>query len=257
MMKIKDLTIGYKTSGRQTVIGKNIEASLNRGEFTCLLGPNGAGKSTLMRTLAGFIPPLAGSILLDGRDLSSIPQNELAKSISVVLTDKPLVGSMTAEQLVALGRSPYSGFWGRINDDDRKIIENALLKTRTFDLKDRLFESLSDGEKQRVMIAKALAQSTPVIILDEPTAYLDFPGKAEAMRLMASLAHEHDKAILLSTHDLNMALSLADKLWLIDKKYGFKCGPPRQLADSGDLQNYFESEGIRFNNKDMYFSILF
>lgn len=255
MIDIKKLTTGYYTSKKKIIIAENINASIAQGEFICLLGPNGAGKTTLMRTIAGFIPALSGNIYINDKDISTIKQNEMSKLLGVVLTEKPNVSSMSVEQLIGLGRSPYTGFWGRINNDDKKTIEKAIEETGIVNLKSRLVDTLSDGERQKVMIAKALAQSTPIILLDEPTAFLDFPSKADTMRLLARLAHEKDKCILQSTHDLNMALTLADKIWLLDRTQEFIVGSPRELADSRQLELFFKGEGITFDREKISFSV--
>lgn len=254
-MELKNLTTGYITSRGRIAIQRDITAQLKKGEFTCLLGPNGAGKTTLLRTLAGFMPPLGGSILIDGVNISLLSPAELSKKIGVVLTEHPSVSSMTVEQLVALGRSPYTGFWGRLADRDRRIVEDALAATGTASLKDRLVDTLSDGERQKVMIAKSLAQETKVIFLDEPTAFLDYPSKADVMRMLRRLAHEDGKTILQSTHDLNMALALADKVWLVDRQFGVRIGTPRELADDGSLERYFARPGIDFNPETSAFSV--
>lgn len=254
-MELNNLTVGYLTSRSRISIQKNITATLEPGQFTCMLGPNGAGKSTLLRTLAGFIPSLDGNIIINGRHMSSYSQSELAKLVAVVLTSRPSVSSMTVEQLVALGRSPYTGFWGRLTDVDRKSVEAALESTGTVALRERLVDTLSDGEMQKVMVAKALAQETHVILLDEPTAFLDFSSKAEVMRLLRTLAHEKNKTIFLSTHDINMALALSDCLWLVDRKYGVSIGKPRELGENGALEKYFMRPGITFNSETLTFSV--
>lgn len=255
VMELIGLTIGHMTPRGNVRIQSDISAELRRGEFTCLLGPNGAGKTTMLRTLSGFIPPLEGSILIDGRNIASYKQSELASKIGVVLTERPSVSSMTVVQLVSLGRSPYTGFWGRLTDRDRQVTEEAMELTGIGGLRDRLVDTLSDGERARVMVAKALAQETPVIFLDEPTAFLDFPGKAEMMRLLRSLAHEQDKTIFQSTHDLNMALALADRIWLADRRLGVRVGTPRELADDGSLQRYFLRPGIAFDPEALEFRV--
>lgn len=254
-MEMCHLTTGYLTSRGPVRIQKDINATLAAGELTSLLGPNGAGKTTLLRTLAGFIPPLEGSILIDGLAIASYSQGALAKKISVVLTERPSVSSMTVEQLVALGRSPYTGFWGRLADKDRHITDEAMTITGITALRQRLVDTLSDGERARVMVAKALAQETPVIFLDEPTAFLDFPSKAEMMRLLKKLAHEQNKTIFLSTHDLNMALALSDKLWLVDGRLGVRIGTPGELADDLSLERYFIRPGITFDSASLEFRV--
>lgn len=255
LMELNNLTVGYLTARSRVTVQKNICATLRPGEFTCMLGPNGAGKSTLLRTLAAFIPPLEGSIMIEGRPIGSYRQDELARLVGVVLTSRPSVSSMTVEQLVSLGRSPYTGFWGRLTDADRRNVEAAMESTGTASLRDRLVDTLSDGEMQKVMVAKALAQETPFIFLDEPTAFLDFPSKAEMMRLLRRLAHEKNKTVFLSSHDINMALALADRLWLVDRRLGVTVGSPRELADNGVLETYFLRPGILFSSDSLTFYV--
>ena len=254
-MEIRNLSIGFTSGRHKTPIQTGINVSLKRGELTCLLGPNGAGKTTLMRTLAGLLPSLEGEITIDGKNIISYSRAQLSQLIGIVLTERPSVQSMNVEQLVALGRSPYTGFWGQTTETDKNIIVNSLKLTDTFKLRERTIETLSDGERQRVMIAKSIAQQTPYILLDEATAFLDFPGKAEIMILLAKLAREQNLAILQSTHDLNMALAISDSIWLIDKKLGFHNGTPRQLADAGLLQKYFCNKAINFNEDSLTFGI--
>lgn len=255
-IELHSVSTGYLTARNRICIQENISASLAESEFTCLLGPNGAGKTTLLRTLAGFIPPVDGSVIIDGRHLGSYSQTQLSSLLSVVLTERPSVSSMTVEQLVALGRSPYTGFWGRLTARDRHVVDEALALTGSESLRDRLVDTLSDGERQKVMVAKALAQETQAIFLDEPTAFLDFPSKAEMMILLRRLAHEQEKTIFQSTHDLNMALALADRLWLADRKLGITIGTPRELADSGDLERYFLRPGITFDAEALEFRVM-
>ena len=254
-IQIENLTIGY-VSGREKIeVQKNICGTLSGGEFTCLLGPNGAGKTTLLRTLSGLQPALNGVFQIDHHDISSMSNSELSHYLSIVLTEKPSLSNMTVEQLIGLGRSPYTGFWGRLADKDRKAVVRAMEMTDTVPLSGRLVDSLSDGERQRVMIAKALAQETPAIFLDEPTAFLDYPSKAEMMILLRNLAHDKGLIILQSTHDVNMALAVADKIWLADKHHGFYIGTPRELADSGLLQKFFLRDGLIFDENMLEFRI--
>ena len=252
---IRDLSTGYRTRRGEVIIQRDLTATLRPGEFTCLLGPNGAGKTTLLRTLSGFQPALGGEIIVDGKHLGLYNESELAKTIGVVLTEKPAVNSMTVYQLVSLGRSPYTGFWGRLSGRDKSVIEKALELTGTVGLSNRLVDTLSDGERQRVMVAKALAQQTPAIFLDEPTAFLDFPSKAEMMMLLKNLANEHGNIIFQSTHDINMALTIADRIWLVDKTLGVTIGTPRELADNGALEAYFSRPFIHFDKSNISFHL--
>ncbi len=225
----------------------SLSASLHGGELTCLLGPNGAGKSTLLRTLSGFLPPLDGEIFIEGKRLSAHTPAELAKVIGVVLTERLHLNNMTVEELVGLGRSPYTGFWGRLSGEDRRIVNRSMELVRVEGMRGRMVSTLSDGERQKVMIAKALAQETPVIFLDEPTAFLDYPSKVEIMQLLLSLAHGEGKTVFLSTHDLELSLQIADRIWLVDKSKGVVTGTPEDLSLAGEMGRFFEREGVVFD----------
>ena len=209
------LTVGYR--GHRVV--EDISLSLPCGRLVCLLGPNGAGKSTLLRTLCGFQPPVAGTVTISGSDITTMSAAEVARLVSVVLTDRPPTPSLTAAEMVGMGRAPYTGFWGRLSDDDRRLVSEAMTTVGIAPLATRRMGQLSDGERQKVMIAKALAQHTPVIVLDEPTAFLDYPSKVAVMKTLARLAHDEGKTILMSTHDLELAAQLGDELMEIENKH--------------------------------------
>ena len=209
------LTVGYR--GHRVV--EDISLSLPCGRLVCLLGPNGAGKSTLLRTLCGFQPPIAGTVTISGSDITTMSAAEVARLVSVVLTDRPLTPSLTDAEMVGMGRAPYTGFWGRLSDDDRRLVSEAMQTVGIDSLATRRMGQLSDGERQKVMIAKALAQHTPVIVLDEPTAFLDYPSKVAVMKTLARLAHDEGKTILMSTHDLELAAQLGDELMKIENKH--------------------------------------
>lgn len=209
------LTVGYR--GHRVV--EDISLSLPCGRLVCLLGPNGAGKSTLLRTLCGFQPPIEGTVTISGSDITTMSAAEVARLVSVVLTDRPLTPSLTAAEMVGMGRAPYTGFWGRLSDDDRCLVLEAMTTVGIAPLATRRMGRLSDGERQKVMIAKALAQHTPVIVLDEPTAFLDYPSKVAVMKTLARLAHDEGKTILMSTHDLELAAQLGDELMEIENKH--------------------------------------
>ena len=209
------LTVGYR--GHRVV--EDISLSLPCGRLVCLLGPNGAGKSTLLRTLCGFQPPMEGTVTISGSDITTMSAAEVARLVSVVLTDRPLTPSLTAAEMVGMGRAPYTGFWGRLGDDDRRLVSEAMTTVGIAPLATRRMGRLSDGERQKVMIAKALAQHTPVIVLDEPTAFLDYPSKVAVMKTLARLAHDEGKTILMSTHDLELAAQLGDELMEIENKH--------------------------------------
>jgi iron complex transport system ATP-binding protein len=252
---IEKLTTGYKHKGNQSIISRSLTAALNKGELTCLLGPNGAGKSTLLRTLCGFQPALDGQIEVMGQNLKAYTQKDLAKLISVVLTDNRNIRNMTAYDVVGIGRSPYTGFWGKLSETDKSVIEKCFEWVGISDLKERKMETLSDGECQKVMIAKAIAQETPIIFLDEPTAYLDYPSKIQMMMLLHRLAKTLKKSIFLSTHDLEHALQIADQVWLLDKEKGLVTGTPEDLSIEGEVERYFNREGISFDKELCTFQI--
>jgi len=248
---LTDLTIGYQTKQHTAVVAEHLNGAIMSGELTCLLGRNGIGKSTLLRTLSAFQPALHGDILLSANTPSPTPVNQLtdkqlSKLIGVVLTEKPDVRNMTIEELVSMGRSPYTGFWGSLSKDDWCIVDEAIGLVGIESLRGRYVHTLSDGERQKVMIAKALAQQTPVIYLDEPTAFLDFPSKVEVMQLLHRLAHEQQKTIFLSTHDVELSLQIADCIWLMESGI-LSIGTPRQLADEGALGRFIAHKGILFD----------
>ena len=249
---LKNLSIGYRVKTGTHRVAEGFNAAIQQGELTCLLGANGVGKSTLLRTLSAFQPALDGEIMVCNSltthllPLTSFSDKEVSRLIGVVLTEKPDIRNMSVRELVALGRSPYTGFWGTLHNEDWQIVDEAIDAVRIGVLRERMVNTLSDGERQKVMIAKALAQQTPIIFLDEPTAFLDFPSKVEMMQLLRRLAREAQKTIFLSTHDFELALQVADKLWLMETG-GVSIGSPKELAQSGALARYVERPGITFD----------
>jgi iron complex transport system ATP-binding protein len=248
ILETHNLTIGYKTS-QKTIrnVASNISTSLQTGELVCLLGPNGAGKSTLLRTLAGMQPPIAGEVKLLENDIYKLPPQELAKRLSLVLTEKIDVGMLSAYALVSMGRYPYTDWWGKLTPEDEEIIHWAIKSVGAVNLAQRNVSELSDGERQKIMIARALAQSPMVMLLDEPTAFLDLPRRVEIMQLLRQLARDTNQAILLSTHDLDLALRLADKIWLLGNNGILHVGAPEDLILNGIFADTFRSEGVEFN----------
>jgi iron complex transport system ATP-binding protein len=238
------LAIGYRHGTDTTTIAKDIDCALKGGEFICLLGPNGAGKSTLIRTLAGMQAPLAGELRLAGKALASIAPRERARAVSVVLTETMPSGMMDAYSLVSLGRHPYSGWFGGLTAQDRERIEWALGAVGALPLANRQVAELSDGERQKVSIARALAQEAKLMLLDEPTAFLDLPRRVELMSILRNLAHRENLALLLSTHDLDLALRFADRLWLMDADGRLIQGAPEALALDGQFAEVFASENL-------------
>lgn len=265
--ELHELVIGYP--GHE--VAGPMTASLHQGELCCLLGANGAGKSTLLRTLAAFQSPLSGEMLLGGRSLSAIAPRELSTLVGIVLTERIRTAGITVRDMVAMGRSPYTNFWGHLTETDHHYINEAMEQVGVASFASRQISMLSDGERQKVMIAKALAQQTPVILLDEPTAFLDFPSKVEVMLLLRRLAHEMGKSIFLSTHDLDMALQTADRLWLMGKKNTdaapqaqqpatgtqqprqFAIGTPQELVN--EIPQYFPSRHLSFDATNLRFNI--
>ncbi len=250
-IQLTNVSIGYRTRRDIKTVASGITASICRGELTCLLGRNGAGKSTLLRTLSAFQPKLGGSITIEGRDIEDYTDKELARLLGVVLTERPNVQQMTVGEMVAMGRSPYTGFWGRLDDNDVRVVNEAIGMVGIGELTERMVTTLSDGERQKVMIAKALAQQTSIIFLDEPTAFLDYPSKVETLTLLRHISREAQKTIFLSTHDLELALQVADRLWLMTPT-GIIIGTPRELADQGVLTDFIEnSNGVSFDPQSL------
>lgn len=248
VMQAQNLSIGY-CRGRKIIneVHKNLTFNLMSGEITCLLGPNGAGKSTLLRTLGASQKVLGGVLFLNDKPIGQYKEKDIARQIGLVLTEKTATGALKVEELVALGRHPHTGFFGKLNSHDFAVIEDALRATGSLDKKGRYMSELSDGERQKVMISKALAQESPIIILDEPTSFLDIISRIEIMHLLRKLARDFNKAILLSTHDLEQALLSADKLWLLSDKKGLICGTPEDLIFKNEMNELFSHEEIKFN----------
>lgn len=237
-----NLSVGYKD---RTVLS-SLNLNLNKGQLTCLLGPNGSGKSTLIRTLAGIQKPLLGMVTLQGKSLREVSPKTLAKQLSLVLTDRVTPGNLTVYGLVSLGRFPYTTWMGSLAGEDKDVIQWALEITGTMQFANRHIGELSDGEKQKVMIARALAQQTDLIILDEPTAHLDSPNRIEIFHLLRELVSSGHRAILISTHDIDTAIANADKLWLVANQ-SISQGTPEDLVLDGRLEKAFTKEGLSFN----------
>ena len=241
-VRIEQLSIGYKEKSNSKYVACNLSASLYEGELTCLIGSNGVGKSTLLRTLSAFLPALKGEVLICGKSIKDYTNKELSTLIGVVLTDRCDVPQLRIKELVGMGRNPYNDFWGRMTLKDKDAVNQALSLVQIEPLADRMIHSLSDGERQKAMIAKALAQETPIIFLDEPTAFLDFQSKIDMIRLLHRLTRQANKTIFLSSHDLELVLRLADKLWLMDNTRGIVTGTHDELAADGTLTCFFNSD---------------
>jgi iron complex transport system ATP-binding protein len=248
ILQTEALQIGYHTGkGAANVIAGPLTLSLYPGEMICVLGPNGCGKSTLLRSISGLQDPLSGKVILSGNDIAELKPKALAKQISLVLTDHIRPGNLDVYAVIALGRYPYSGWLGILTDADKAAIDYAIQVTGTAKLLNRKIDNLSDGECQKVMLARAMAQDTPLIILDEPTAHLDLPSRIQLMRLLHKLAKETLKAILISTHELDLALQVADQIWLMDSTRHLTAGLPEELVLNGSFRQAFDQEGISFD----------
>lgn len=264
MITLSHLSIGYKHGrNKWKTVAADLNATLSPARLTCIVGSNGCGKSTLLRTIAALQPAMSGETRFydddeRGKSFQTIdthtPKERLARLISVVLTHRPAIRNITVGEIVALGRQPYTGFWGILGRDDREIVEQSMRLVGIRSLAERYVQTLSDGERQKMMIAKAIAQQTPVIILDEPTAFLDYPSKVETLDILKRLCRERGNTVLLSTHDIAIALQLADTLWLMelnDNGSSLVTGTPAELSASGILSRFTDRGGIRLDRRTL------
>lgn len=255
ILHTQNLSIGYRKNKSCATIISGLDLELKQGALVALVGANGIGKSTLLRTLVGNQQPIAGNVNINNQNLSTINKKELSHLLSIVNTDRTQAGGLTVRELVALGRQPYTGFLGILDKNDQRIISESMQSAGISHKANHFLAELSDGERQKAMIAKALAQQTPIIILDEPTAFLDVESRLETMLLLHRLAHEQNKAILLSSHDLSQSLMLVDELWVIDHKRNMYCGNTEDIALSGVLNDIFTSPNITFDSIEGDFKI--
>ena len=255
ILKTQSLTIGYSKKGKAIVVQSDLNLEVRAGELVCLIGPNGSGKSTLLRTLAGLQKPLTGNVSIDGQNIARISIQDKALLISIVLTDRVDIENATVHDIVSFGRHPHSNWWGSVSEEEEALILEAIEMVHLEKKTNQLLNELSDGERQRVMIAKALAQDTPIIMLDEPTAHLDLPNRVEIMLLLHKLAHKTGKAILISTHELDLALQAADKIWLMSTTKGIQSGVPEDLVFNGSFNEAFQSKSYFFNEANGNFSM--
>ncbi len=244
-----DLTVGYRNKKEVKELIKDINVSLKSGELVCLLGQNGVGKSSLLRTLLYLQPALSGKVFLLDKELTEYSSLDVAKRVSLVLTDPIQTGNLTVTELVALGRSPYTTWTGQLSTEDREKVQWAIDSTRINYIENKRLYELSDGQLQKALIARAIAQEGELIILDEPTAHLDMNNRVEIMRLLKELTKTTGKAILVATHELQLTLQLADQLWLTNFNQPLISGTPEDLALSGKLEETYYHEGFEFDIK--------
>lgn len=247
-LSIGDAAIGYRNGNSVTPVVTAINATLRACEVVALIGMNGAGKSTLLRTLSAFQPPLSGKLEFAKGDIAGLSPAELAKCVSVVLTENSFA-TLTVSELVSLGRTPYTGFLGRLTSEDKAVVAAAMERMGVAHLAGRVVTTLSDGERQKCLIAKAIAQQTPLMLLDEPTAFLDFRSKVQLFRTLRTLAADAGKAVVVSTHDIEMALRFAHKLWLICDGHLYE-GSAQELAADGLLQRFIDGDGIAYDKEN-------
>ncbi|MFC5993316.1 ATP-binding cassette domain-containing protein [Pseudonocardia hispaniensis] len=246
-LRLHELTAGYRTGRRVTPVLGGLTAGAARGELTVLLGPNGAGKSTLLRTAAGLQPPLAGTVTLDGADLPRMSATYRARRLAVVLTDRIDAGLLSARELVEFGRHPHTGSGGTLRRGDHAAVDAAIVAVGAGHLAGRRVAELSDGERQRVLTARALAQQPSALLLDEPGAFLDATSRVELLGLLRRLAREQNLCVLVSTHDLELALRLADHVWLVDRDRRLRAGTPEQLVAEGMVAAVFDTPELTFD----------
>ncbi len=243
----RDLAVGYRNGKNSVTLLSGLNLTLEKGKLVALLGQNGAGKSTLLRALTCDERPISGTIEVDGKNLLEMPQKQRSRILGLVSTERIQAGALTVTELVGLGRQPHTGFLGRLDEEDHQIVHQAMVDAGIISKANEYVASLSDGERQKAMIARALAQQTPIIILDEPTAFLDVASRIETMRLLQTLAHDRGKAVLLSSHDISQSLMLADQLWLITTDRQVLTGAPADLIKAGAMDYLFTNRSIHFN----------
>ncbi|MEB2778213.1 ABC transporter ATP-binding protein [Algoriphagus sp. D3-2-R+10] len=243
----KNLSLGYSKGKVRKEVLSGLNFKLLTGELTCLLGPNGVGKSTLVKAILGQLKPFVGEVLLNEKSISSYSNEALAKELSVVLTEPFLPANMTVGQLVAMGRIPHTNWTGKLADSDREVIQNALSATKIEYLREERLSEISDGQRQKALIARALAQDGKVMVLDEPTAHLDLVNRYEIMHLLQDISKSQGKSILVVTHDLEIALETADRFWLMNCSTPLVSGLPEDLVISGEINQLLPGKKFQFS----------
>lgn len=248
-LQLSNVTIGYPAGQGTKVVQSGLTLTANEGELIALIGKNGCGKSTLLRSIACLQPILKGHMKLNGENLTEISSRRRARLLSVVLTEQQPVASFTVRELISIGRDPYTGWLGSLSEEDNRIIGQAMEMTYLNGFEHRNIHELSDGERQRVFIARALVQDTPVILLDEPTSHLDLPSRINILLLLQKLARETGKTIFISTHELETAMQVADKLWLMEKERGVTVGVPEDMVLDGTFEKVFQHPSYEFDKE--------
>lgn len=246
LLKIEALAVGYEES---TVL-EDISLTVYAGDMICLMGANGSGKSTLLRTICGLNKKKSGNVFIENKEIEMLQNSELSKLISIVLTERSNINGLSVEDIVRLGRFPYTNVWGKLQEHDRQIINQSIELLNLEDIRTSLAEELSDGQLQKVFIARALVQDTPIIILDEPTSYLDVSSKLELMSVLERISTEKNKALIFSSHDWDLVLEMCSKVWLIENKSLISSGAPEELLLSGKIQKIFKHESFYLNNSN-------
>jgi len=253
-LEVRDLSIGYKGKRQTTLISDRITFELAQGELTAIVGVNGIGKSTLLRTLGAVQPKISGEILIHNQTLESYSATEMASRLSLVLTEPIASKNLTARELISLGRQPYTNWIGTLSAEDQDIINDAIQRISLENTAAKKCYELSDGQLQKVMVARALAQDTAVMLLDEPTTHLDLFHKVQIIKLLQNIAHQTGKTILYTTHEIELAIQLCDKM-LIMEQGGCKFGTPKDLIEQKSFESLFPPETILFDPKTGSFRI--
>ncbi|MDD3787540.1 MAG: ABC transporter ATP-binding protein [Petrimonas sp.] len=248
-LQLQQVSVGYFEKKQPVFVQQALNLSAQQGELVALIGTNGCGKSTLLRSIACLQPLLSGKIVVDNKNITEITPKQRARLISVVLTENMQVASFTVRELISIGRDPYTGWLGSLSSEDQETIDRAIAMTNLQGFGERNIHELSDGERQRVFIARALAQDTPVILLDEPTSHLDLPNRINTLLLLQKLARETGKIILISTHELETAMQVADKIWLMRKQHGVIVGTPEDMVLNGDFDTVFKHNSYEFDKE--------
>ena len=244
-----NLSLGYQSGKSRKEVLQGINFKLFSGELTCLLGPNGVGKSTLIKAIMGRLPVWEGTLTVQGKSINQFTQKELAKNLAVVLTEPFIPGNMTVTQLVSLGRTPYLNWSGYLSDLDKKAVYKAIEDTKIAYIQHERLSDLSDGQRQKAFIARALAQDAPIMVLDEPTAHLDLVNRYEIMQLLREISLQKGKCVLVITHDLDIALESSDQIWLMNCGEDLVKGLPEDMVISGNINHLFPQEKFEFNTQ--------